>query len=118
LKENDTSRNVLAVQVGGEMDYMFGLKDEWWGLKNADVRCECDYCNTEFAKFQGSKVDFMSTQYAKYLKSMIEAGAAVYNIPTYTCAAPKTYWNNDWRYAENSPLRKQIINRQNYFVGP
>lgn len=118
IKGFDTNKNVLAIQIGGEMNYLMGLNDAYWGLKNTDIRCECTNCNTAYAKFTGTNLAFMTNQFAKYIKAVIDEGATVYDLPTYTCSAPFEYWNKDWRYAENSPVRKQIVNKANYFVGP
>lgn len=118
LKEYDVNRNVLAIQVGGETNFLFALKPEWWGMKNEDIRCECPDCNKAFADFNGSNLEFMTQQFAVYIKEIIYAGAEVYDIPTYTCSSPIEYWNGDWRYAENSEVRKAIVNKDNYIVGP
>lgn len=118
LKEYDTNRNVLAIQVAGEADFLYAMKDEYWLFKNENVRCECADCNAAFEGFAGSNLDFMTHQFAVYIKKMVEAGAMVYDIPVYTCSSPLGYWKGEWRYAENSALRQEMVDFVDYFVGP
>jgi len=118
IKEFDTNSNVLSIQVGGETNFFTALNDEYMVPPNVDVRCECQHCNKAFVGHVGSNLEFMTNQYAVYIKKIIEGGAVHYDLPTYTCSAPKEYWGGDWRYAENSAIRKKIVGKQNYFVGP
>ena len=118
IRDNDPNRNVLAVQVGGETNFFMALQDEWMETKNEEIHCQCPWCSAAWQGFAGTGLQFMTRQFSNHIKAVVQAGAAEYDLPVYTCAAPFEYGGGSWRYAEDLPYHKANLGRDNYFVGP
>lgn len=116
LAQADKQRTVMAVNICGEIDYVRAMRPEEW-VPERDVRCRCKYCDAAYKPGVESNIAFMTSQFAKYVKAIIEAGAKHYDIPTYSPVCSHR-WFPGWRYAEDPVAFKAIINRENYFVVP
>lgn len=116
LKLNNTSNTVLAVNCGGESDFMRALPESLWNqMPELDIRCECSTCSSLYAN-QGNLI-FMEQQFAIYAKAMIDHGKTIYDIPVYTQVCAHDFYPG-WRYAEKAPVIKSTVNRQDHFIVP
>lgn len=116
VAETDTQRTVMAVNICGEINYVRAMRPEDW-VPERDVRCRCRHCNAAHRPGIESNIAFMTRQFANYVKTIIEAGARHYDIPTYSPVCSHR-WFPGWRYAEDPVAFKAIINRSNHFVVP
>ena len=116
LAETDPQRTVMAISICGEIDYLRAMPPDQWSPER-DVRCRCRHCEAAYRPGLESNVAFMTRQFATYVRTIIEAGAKHYDIPTYSQVCPHR-WFPGWRYAEDPVALKAIINRANHFVVP
>ena len=116
LAKTDTRRTVVAINICGEIDYARAMRPDEW-VPERDVRCRCRHCNAAYRPGVESNIAFMTRQFAKYVRTIIEAGAKHYDIPTYSPVCSHR-WFPGWRYAEDPVAFKAIINRDNHFVVP
>ncbi len=116
IAQVDTNHNVVAISVSGEINYARALNPATW-TPERDVRCQCEWCNAAYKPGVESNLAFMTGQFARYVKTLIEAGARHLDLPTYSQVCPHNLFPG-WRYAEDPVAFKAIINRPNHFMVP
>lgn len=117
LRDNNPDNTVMAINCGGESDYMRALPENQWNqTPEQNIRCTCSTCNSLYNSSL-TNVQFMEQQFSKYIKSEIDYGATTYDIPTYSQVCAYNFFPG-WRYAENAAVIKSTVNRWNHFTAP
>ena len=82
LKEHDTNRTVILIQLNNEYFYQ-----QWAECENntqKQIRCICKYCVKKYdPEIYESGEEFMFTSFAEYTRGLTDSFKAIYPLPLY-----------------------------------